>query len=104
MRLIWVVALDLLLGVCGGLAQGSPEGAWKYVSAGHQNPVSHTRIGWQYEESLRTNILVISALIHAHKALVAAGNTLRTAGEQDHVARVLEVAGIAATLHGDPET
>jgi anti-sigma B factor antagonist len=42
----------------------------------------------------------LSTLVSARRALRAAGHTLRTTGERDHVRTVLEVAGLLGPLHG----
>jgi anti-sigma B factor antagonist len=46
----------------------------------------------------------ISALVHAQQTLHASGHTLGTTSERDHVRKVLEIAGLADTLHGDADT
>jgi anti-anti-sigma factor len=45
----------------------------------------------------------ISALIRGREALRAADHSLQTMREQEHVQRVLEIAGIADLLHGSPD-
>jgi anti-anti-sigma factor len=41
----------------------------------------------------------VSALLYGVRALQETGHTLRTTGEQEHVQRVLEIAGVAELLH-----
>jgi anti-anti-sigma factor len=45
----------------------------------------------------------ISALVHAQHALQSSGHTLRSTGEREHILKVLQIAGLAATLHGEAD-
>jgi anti-anti-sigma factor len=46
----------------------------------------------------------LSVLVHAYNARNEAGHTLRVAGEQDHVRKIIEVTGLAEILHTDGPT
>jgi anti-sigma B factor antagonist len=43
----------------------------------------------------------LSVLIRAYRAASAAGHTLRTTGEPDHILKVMEIAGLAHLFHGE---
>jgi anti-sigma B factor antagonist len=47
----------------------------------------------------------LNALVHAYKLLLAAGHTLRTTGEADHILKIMDTTGLTKMLHGeDPDT
>ena|ERR1051326_423836 len=65
MRYICGAVLFTVLSCHYGPSQGSPEGAWNYVTAGHGQPVRLVNAWGTTNMVLRTNILVISALFQA---------------------------------------
>ena len=46
----------------------------------------------------------LTALARGYNALRAAGHTLRTTGEQDHIQKILELTGLDKILHGEEPT
>ncbi|HZP29239.1 MAG TPA: STAS domain-containing protein [Acidimicrobiia bacterium] len=43
----------------------------------------------------------LAALVNARRVLRDAGYTLRTTGEQEHVRKILEIAGLLGPFHGE---